>query len=1114
MPTPSQYAHSDPLLAPAGHEHCLLGNEAIVRGALEAGVGFATGYPGTPSSEVTDTFARLSATEDLLFEYAVNEKIALELAFAASLAGARSIAAMKHLGLMVAGDPLSTIPYIGTEAGMVVVSAGDPSCHTSPNEQDQRHLGPMLHLPILDPSDPSDALAMTRFAFELSEASRLPVLLRTTSRVAHGRAVVVYGPLRERSAVGFSRQPARYVPIPANARRMRLEIRERLDRAKKMIAESAFLRRSGDGEIAVIAQGAPVAICRDLLDRPELRGQASLWSVGAAYPLPEAFLLEALRSARRVLVVEELTPFLENAVLALCARHAIQVEVLGKLSGHLPDAFEYEPAVVERALRQACGLPARAEPKRVTLEVEPRPPSLCPGCPHRATFVAARAAFDEHQLYFNDIGCYTLGYAPPHNVADALLCMGAGFTLAAGVARVTGRRTVGFMGDSTFFHAGMPALLDAIKENADVVAVVLDNQVTAMTGFQESPSQESTSPASTEAVARALGARQIQVVDPYDLGATVAAFRRARDETGVSVIVARRACPVHDARKTLRARRPPAHRVDAATCRACGREKLGLRCSQDVTDGFQRNLARVRAAREREGAEEVAPCATRCPLSLCIQGYAGHIAAGEPLEALGHILERTALPESVCRVCDRPCEAGCVRTDIDDAVAINDLKRYVVDWATRSRPEAFTVPCEPRHGHRVAVVGSGPAGLSAAQELCRRGHAVTLFEAADRPGGLLTRGIPAYRLPPDAVQRDIERLLVLGVELQTRTRLGADVTLDSLLSDGFDAVVVAVGAGRGKSLALPSDGAAPPSCAALDYLRRHADGEAVDTPEHVVVIGGGNAAIDAARTARRRGASSVVLACIEARDAMPALAEEVAAAEAEGVTLVTQVRPLRTERGCIRFQVLDGHQAELRLEAELLVFAVGQEPDLAPMRVGDRPLARTTEGLLAVDAETLATSDPRIFAAGDLVEGPRMVTSAMAQGMRAAWGVDRQLRGAALADRRAPPMPVLRRDAPRGQSVRAPRAVRQHPPQLAPAEATRSFDEVAGVLDPESARAEAQRCLQCGLCGNCRACIETLACPALTERDGRAAVEPSLCIACRVCELVCSNEAIAPGAAP
>lgn len=545
----------------------LLGNEAIVRGALASGVGFACGYPGTPSSEITDAFAEIARTTDLCFEYSINEKIALEMAFAASLAGTRSIVAMKHLGLMAAGDPLSTIPYIGVEAGMVIVSAGDPSCRTSPNEQDQRQLGPMLHIPVLDPSTPAEAYRMTGFAFELSEHARLPVLLRITTRVCHSRAPVTCGAPRPARVNGFRRDPSRYVPIPHNARRMRVEIDERLERAKALITGADFFTREGTGSLAVLATGAPAAATRDVLAASGLGEQVALWSLGAVYPLPETPLIRALREVDRVLVVEELSPFLEDALRSLCTLHALEVEVLGKRTGHFPGPFEYAPPIIERALREALGLPV-SEPPASQVSVPPRPPSLCPGCPHRAAFFAARAAFPEDQLFFSDIGCYTLGFGPPLDTADAVLCMGAGFTLAAGVSRTTGKRTVGFMGDGTFFHSGMPALLNAIKEDVDMVAVILDNQVTAMTGFQESPTTPGRHSASIEGVVRALGAEHVEKIDPFDLPEATAAFERARDATGVSVVIVERPCPVHQARTEpdrVRARPPSRRDVGADT---------------------------------------------------------------------------------------------------------------------------------------------------------------------------------------------------------------------------------------------------------------------------------------------------------------------------------------------------------------------------------------------------------------------------------------------------------------------------------------------------------------------------------------------------------------------
>lgn len=278
---------------------------------------------------------------------------------------------------------------------------------------------------------------MTRFAFSLSEACRLPVLLRATTRVCHSRAAVPCGPLVAPRVGGFRRAPSRYVPIPVNARRMRLEIKERLALAAERMGESGFFRREGNQEarVVVLASGAPAATCADLLDATGLRERVGFWRLGALYPLPERQLLSALRGVERLLVVEELSAYLEDALRVLCSVHGVEVEILGKRTGHLPEEFECEPAALSRALHALLGLSAVEVARPSAPAVPPRPPSLCPGCPHRAAFFAARAAFSDDQLFFNDIGCYTLGYGPPLNAADALLCMGAGFTLAAGVSR-------------------------------------------------------------------------------------------------------------------------------------------------------------------------------------------------------------------------------------------------------------------------------------------------------------------------------------------------------------------------------------------------------------------------------------------------------------------------------------------------------------------------------------------------------------------------------------------------------------------------------------------------------------------------------------------------------
>ena len=1154
------------LIDQEGHGEVLLGNEAVVRGALEAGVGFAAGYPGTPSSEITDSFARISDQAGIIFEYSVNEKISLEMAFGASQAGVRSICAMKHLGLMVAGDPLSTIPYVGTVGGMVIVSAGDPSCRTSPNEQDQRYLSSMLYIPLLDPKSPQQAQMMTRYAFELSEQSRLPVILRITTRVCHTRGVITYAPLARPREKGFTREPLRLVPIPAIARGLRLELTQKVEAARELLEQAEFNEQSGEGNLAILATGSPADTCDHLLRAMGIQDGLKFMSLGGLYPLPERTLLKFLQGVDQVLVVEELSPYLEDKLQALCAREGLGVRVLGKRSGHFPVEFEYEPATIQQGIYKALGL---GEPVAETLappEVPLRPPILCAGCAHRAAYYAARAAFGEGQLYFSDIGCYTLGFGPPLNTADAVLSMGSSIPMAAAVSQTTGQRTVAFIGDSTFFHSGMPPLLNAVKEGAEMVLVILDNEATAMTGFQESPTVEVVDAqlhrrVSIEGIVRALGVENAVLVDPYDLPTSIAAFERARDEQGVSVVLVKRPCINFFRRATGRPLNlGPAFRVDHQRCQTCGRSACGMRCEQQTTHGYERHLSRSRSLEGETGPDtgessapqpwtlrpEVAPCSSVCPLSLCVQGYVGHIAAGELPEALEMILARNPLADSVCRVCHHPCESTCVRQELDEPVAINDLKRHVMDWAAAQGERSYSPQSEPEHGKTVAIVGAGPSGLAAAHDLRLRGYGVRLLDAGQEPGGLLVSGIPPFRLPREALKRDIDRILGLGVQFKGGVVLGKDLQLSALLQSGVDAVYLAVGAHRGLSLNLegekpaPGENPRPAVVDALQYLKainlnpgggEINPGEVMMAGVRVVVVGGGNAAIDAARTALRHGAQQVIIAYRRRREEMPAIPSEVEAAEAEGITLLLQHQPVRISRGqdagllCVRTEpgepdasgrrrpvAIEG--SETLLAADQIIVAIGQAPE-QDLLARDPSLSLECDnwGSVKVEPGTGRTSHPQIFAGGDLVDGERTVTAAMAMGLRAAWAIDRSLRGPELADRLAPPPLPEKVEVPPGPWLQRPDrgTPRRRPAELAAEDRLDSSDEVVQSLDAAAARAEAARCLACGKCGNCRSCIDLFGCPAFfLEEDGRPQIDPALCTSCGVCAALCPNGAIRP----
>ena len=622
----------------------LLGNEAIVRGALEAGVAVATGYPGTPASEIGDTFAAIARGRLLHFEYSVNEKVAFEVAYGASLSGVRAICSMKHLGLNVAADPLVTSAYVGPVGGLVIVSAADPGCHTSPNEQDHRYLARMSWIPLLAPSDPEEARAMTLEAFALSERWRVPVILRPTTRVSHTQGVVTLGPLPPPpSPREFRADPRRFVPVPGIARREREDLLARMREAAIEVDSSPFnsLVR-GTGRLGIVATGVSRAYLADAIDDLGLAGEASVLGIGTPFPLPAGLAASFLERCDTVLVVEEMEPFLEDSIRSEASGMNGKVVVRGKRDGLLPWAGEYGPSVVRAALARAAGRPAKeagAGSAGVAPALPGRFPILCAGCPHRSTFTAVRIAIGDRAVYLNDIGCYTLGYGPPLRTADALLAMGSSIPMAAGIGRASGRKNVAFIGDSTFFHSGITGLVNAAYNLDDLLVIVLDNRITAMTGHQPNPGMGVTGMGEAgpdlriEEIARACGASLVRVIDPHDQRAAAIAVRDAYGSKGLSVIVSRAPCPVHLARSG--AHEDACYEVDDSRCRSCqitcGEAACGL--AGDEAHARVRIAKRV-LAHPSGTAGGMSPCTASCPANLCVQGYVAAYQAGDASAAV------------------------------------------------------------------------------------------------------------------------------------------------------------------------------------------------------------------------------------------------------------------------------------------------------------------------------------------------------------------------------------------------------------------------------------------------------------------------------------------------
>ena len=594
------------------HREFLMGNEAMAAGALAAGVNVVAGYPGTPSTEVLEAVARRRA-EGVYVEWSVNEKAALEVAAGAAYAGARALVTMKQVGLNVASDPLMSLSYIGVKGGMVVLVADDPGPISSQTEQDTRTFAAYAKLPILDPSGPSEAYAMMGEAFDLSEELGCPVIVRPTTRVDHGyEDVEVADPeeWRVNEPEGFVRDPSRWVIFPALSVRAHAAIEARdaaLAERLAAYAGNAMTQTAGPDarpRLGVATHGISATyVAENLSEKDDVR----VLRVATPYPFPEPLAAEFLDGLDEVLCVEELDPVIERALVATCGRRGLTTKIRGKLTGDIRpsgentvesvggalDAFlgrggsEPEPAgpSPRAALRgegQECS-GAGSCPAPPPLPV--RPPVLCAGCPHRASFYAVKRAMRGRKtLFCGDIGCYTLGNAQPLDMVDTCLCMGAGINIAQGVTHVEpDTAAFAFVGDSTFFASGITGVVNAFYNQANMTLVVLDNSTTAMTGHQPHPGTGRTmmgqvvEKVSIERVLRAIGLTVVETVDPLDHELAVETVRRVADEPGVKAIVFRSPCVVlarPQATSTVNAEK-------CVGCRLCVRE---LGCPALVPD--------------------------------------------------------------------------------------------------------------------------------------------------------------------------------------------------------------------------------------------------------------------------------------------------------------------------------------------------------------------------------------------------------------------------------------------------------------------------------------------------------------------------------------------------
>jgi len=538
----------------------LSGNEAVARGAYEAGVRVAAAYPGTPSTEILENLARY---DKVYSEWSPNEKVALDVAIGAAYAGSRAMAVMKHVGLNVAADAFFYASMTGLEAGLLVVSADDPDMHSSQNEQDNRHYAKFARVPCLEPSDSQEAKDLVGVALDMSERFDGPVMLRLTTRISHSDTLVELGDRVAEEPVEppeYRIDRTKYVMVPGNARRRHPVIEKRVELLQAFAETFPYNRvEMGEPSLGIITNGVAYQYAKEVFP------DASFLKLGMTYPLPEQMIRDFAARVDRLIVVEELDPFIEEAI------RLMGIAVEGK--SIFPICGELDPTVVRQSAIHAGLLPASAaveirQPDTKGLPM--RPPILCPGCPHRGLFLMTNKL---KVVVSGDIGCYTLGFLPPLSALHTCGCMGASIGQAHGVSKAgIAQKNVAVLGDSTFFHAGMPALLNVAYNRSDTVVLILDNRTTAMTGHQNHPGTgvtlmgESTHAVEFEELARAMGIPRVHTVDPYDLEEVEAALRDCLEAEGPALVISRRECALlPDARKQWMALK-----VNEERCNGCG----------------------------------------------------------------------------------------------------------------------------------------------------------------------------------------------------------------------------------------------------------------------------------------------------------------------------------------------------------------------------------------------------------------------------------------------------------------------------------------------------------------------------------------------------------------
>ncbi len=1097
------------------HQTCVMGNEGIARAAIEAGVNGVFSYPGTPSTEISEIFKLVNhfqtdknntdkypelTSNPTYFEYSINEKIAMEKAIAFSIGNKSAMCVMKNVGMNIASDALMSVTYQTIIAPLVIVVCDDPGCHSSSNEQDSRYWGPMASVPVFNPATPHEAFVMIKQAFELSGKIKLPVIIRTTTRVSHSRGMIDYGAINhENREAKFDRLPE-HINIPARTASAHARLLEKL-KSEPLLAllkqNSKIVIQGSQAKFGIISSGVATAYVTEILHKNNFLTEVSVLDLGLVHPFPEKEVLHFLnQNFEKVLVLEELDAFVESSVRNLVQKNNLEVNMLGKGFSELTATGEFSIDLLSRVLEIFADTSFEKN-KNIPLEkfenfldkLPPRPPTLCSGCPHRATFYLLKLAIPREQselIMCGDIGCFGLGALPPLKMIDTINHMGMSISMAQGLYESfntsdKGKKVVALLGDGTFFHSGLTSLVNAVYTRANILVIIFDNRTTGMTGHQPHPGASRAAKyheIDIPPLLKGMGIEVVETINPFNVSESISKVNKAMSHHGVSVLVSKAPCIFLPEFKDVMNTKMRIV-VDPSRCNTCeNHNDTSLSCSR--CEAPKNNLSRAKA---KLFAEISVPGSDLlCPANICNHGFFNSILEGDGKSAVEIIRDKMLFARTCGDICHRPCELFAKEKNV---IPIKKLKHLVS--ANEEHFRDFSSPVNraleaPKKNKSVAVIGAGPAGLSAAYDLIQSGYEVTIFEKENKAGGMVTFAIPYFRMDKTGFDYESMQLEKMGVKFAFNTVLGRDFTI-AKLNQEFDSIVLAIGMSKSKTLDLiETNVPASKRMDALSFLKSYNQKETVWVEGAVIlIIGGGNSAIDTARSAKKLSSKNrVIISCVETAEKIPAFAEEVKHAIEEGVEIIydSYLESLSAKKnGEIKSNLhsFSSKKFLVPVECDYIITAIGQTSDLSALE----NLNKDENGRVE-NTESVSKSQP-VFIAGDIRSGNHMsVIGAIASGKKAAIEVRKLLENYPFEFEGAIALERLNSN---------------------PTPAKRVHDDSDDGFDIE-------RYNLFQSCKKCNHCIDNFGCPAMVKVNGKVEINTNRCTLCGLCIDVCPNNAI------